>query len=78
MSVLGSVSVEALLDLSGIDKQLQSLGSKDLKPLKLGVELDTAQLQRELKQLPSRLDPIKVDLAPNVEDFRKKLQKLGN
>ncbi|MBD2570057.1 tape measure protein [Anabaena lutea] len=78
MSVLGSVSVEASLDMSAIDKQLDSLGSRKLKPIKLGVGLDASGLQQELKQIPSKLDPIKVDLSPNVEDFQRKLQKLGN
>lgn len=73
--VLGSVAIETRLDLSGVDKDLDSLKSR--KPLKIGVKLDATGLQRDLQQLPSKLDPIKVDLNPDVEDFQRKLQRLG-
>ncbi|QSJ14600.1 tape measure protein [Nostoc sp. UHCC 0702] len=78
MSVLGSVAIEVGLDEKSLDRQLELLEKRKIKPLRLKVELDAVNLQQQTKQLSQQLDPIKVDLSPNVEDFQKKLKKLGS
>jgi tape measure domain-containing protein len=101
MSNAGSISIELRLDRSRFDSELQKLSRLDvgdcalrakldtaylnrqikelreLPPILIGVGIDATAFNQQIKKLSTSIDPIKVDLAPNVKDFQEKLRRVG-
>ncbi|MHC5779722.1 hypothetical protein, partial [Nostoc sp.] len=48
------------------------------QPIFIPLEINTAAFDQQIKKLSTSIDPIKVDLAPNVKDFQEKLRRLSN
>lgn len=67
MASVGSVSIDLSLNTTQFDKQLRSLESLELKPLNIGIELDTSTIQRQIREL-GRGDYgcIPVDICPQI------------
>jgi len=70
--VVGSLSIELLLDRSKYDRDLERLKSEGFT---VGVKVDTKSLQRQLQSL--ELDCIPVKICPDIDGFRKKLKELN-
>ncbi|HYX19022.1 MAG TPA: hypothetical protein VE944_32670, partial [Nostoc sp.] len=56
----------------GLRSQLQQL-----QPIFIPVEIDSSKFNEQIKKLSANIDPIKIDLAPNVKDFQEKLKRIG-
>ncbi|HYX15687.1 MAG TPA: hypothetical protein VE944_15225, partial [Nostoc sp.] len=65
----GSIAVRAKLDAKDFEQQLKGLRSQlqQLQPIFIPVEIDSSKFNEQIKKLSANIDPIKIDLAPNVK-----------
>ena len=72
---VGEVALRAKLDTAHLNRQIKEL--RELPPILIGVGIDATAFNQQIKKLSTSIDPIKVDLAPNVKDFQEKLRRVG-
>lgn len=71
-----SLQVGLKLDAAKFKTDLEALQKTRIN-LSASVEIDTAAFATQVKKLSQSILPIKVDLAPNVDDFQEKLRRLS-
>ncbi|MEH2393903.1 MAG: hypothetical protein V7K21_20290, partial [Nostoc sp.] len=71
----GQIAYRIKLDTKDFERQIKGLRTQS--PIFIPLEIDTSRFDQQIKKLSTSIDPIKVDLAPNVKDFQEKLRRLG-
>lgn len=71
----GAIAYRIKLDTKDFEQQIKGLRIQS--PIFIPLEIDTKTFDQQIKKLSTSIDPIKVDLAPNVKDFQEKLRRLS-
>ncbi|BBD69525.1 hypothetical protein Mfla_2689 [Nostoc commune NIES-4072] len=71
----GQIAYRIKLDTKDFEQQIKGLRIQ--QPILIPLEIDTKTFDQQIKKLSTSIDPIKVDLAPNVKDFQEKLRRLS-
>ncbi|WP_375495379.1 hypothetical protein, partial [uncultured Nostoc sp.] len=71
----GQIAYRIKLDTKDFERQIKGLHSS--QPIFIPLQIDTKTFDQQIKKLSTSIDPIKVDLAPNVKDFQEKLRRLS-
>ncbi|MEH2148586.1 hypothetical protein [Nostoc sp.] len=72
----GQIAYRIKLDTKDFERQIKGLRIQ--QPILIPLEIDTKTFDQQIKKLSTSIDPIKIDLAPNVKDFQEKLRRLSN
>ncbi|MEH1822118.1 MAG: tape measure protein [Nostoc sp.] len=72
----GQIVYRIKLDTKDFERQIKGLRIQ--QPILIPLEIDTKTFDQQIKKLSTSIDPIKIDLAPNVKDFQEKLRRLSN
>ncbi|MEH2029813.1 MAG: tape measure protein [Nostoc sp.] len=71
----GQIAYRIKLDTKDFERQIKGLHSS--QPIFIPLQIDTKTFDQQIKKLSTSIDPIIVDLAPNVKDFQEKLRRLS-